>query len=83
MFEIESISSLKTINSKNLKVYRFIEIRNIVRNAHVMLAENEKNHFYVNSFANFDHYNTVYDSDFLIKKKIVTDEFVTSKKLND
>ena len=83
MFEIEFISSFKAKNSKNLKTYRFLEIRNIVRNAHVMSAEDEENYFYVNSFVDFDHYNTMYDSDFLIKEKIVTDEFAVSKSLND
>ena len=83
MFEIKSILLLKTINSKNLKIYCFIKIQNIVRNIHVMLAENKKNYFYVNFFANFDYYNTIYNSNFLIKKKIVANKFVISKKLNN
>ena len=68
MFEIKSILLLKTINLKNLKVYCFIEIRNIVRNIYIMFVENKKNYFYINFFANFDYYNIIYDFDFLIKK---------------
>ena len=83
MFEIESILSLKTINPKTLKVYCFIEIQNIIRNIHVMLAKNKKNYFYINFFANFDYYNTIYNSNFLIKKKIVANKFAISKKLNN
>jgi hypothetical protein len=66
MIDIKSWSQSVFRNFRFLRFKRIYDVSAMIKSVHVM--SNDKNDYYVNNYANWDIYNTVYDEDFLNKR---------------
>ena len=66
--EVERARPSTARNPRSLGKRRFYSLASIERSAHVVPASVKgKEFFYINSFVDFDQYNSIYDQDFLNK----------------
>lgn len=65
MFEVERQPPTVSANPRNLHAFRFYEIPTIIHCAHLVPTNSTNQIFYVNSWINWEAYNTVYDKEFL------------------
>ncbi len=56
-------------NSWKLEAHWFYWLTNVIRSAHVMLMNENMNIYYVNNYIDWNQYNTLYNEDFLKKKR--------------
>lgn len=55
--------ALTTKNLRNLGTHRIIEITLVLCRAHIILRDQDKFVFYVNTYIDWDHLNQLYDPD--------------------
>ncbi|MCJ1466077.1 hypothetical protein MMC07_004696 [Pseudocyphellaria aurata] len=63
MLELQSWHKSTTTNPRTLGAIKFYDMTAILRSVHVV--PDDKNGYYVNNYADWDTYNTVYDDTFL------------------
>lgn len=74
MFKVKSVSITMTKRSQELHNHCLFEMHDILRSAHIIFIE-QKEHYYVNNFVNWNQYNTIYDSEFMTKDIKIADKF--------
>ncbi len=65
--ELERWRASTAEHPRNLGAYRIVEISSILRSAHVVPRDQEKNVFYVNNYIDWDQFNQLYAPDWLEK----------------
>lgn len=78
MIEFEKIYTLTTENLFNLGAYRMIKILSVLNNAYIVSKDQNKFVFYINNNIDWDHFNQLYDSDW-IEKSMINAGAVTDK----
>ncbi len=74
MFEVEPILTGASKRPRLLSAYRFFEMHDILRSAHIVPTGRDDT-YYVNNFVDWDQYNTIYDPDFIAKGVRVAGDF--------
>jgi len=69
MIEMKNWSINLIRNSRKLKAHQFYWLTNVIWSAHVMLINENMSIYYVNNYIDWDQYNTLYDEDFLKKRR--------------
>ena len=78
MVEVEKARPSEARNPRTLGTRRFYSLANIERSAHLVPATvRGKEIFYINSFIDWDQYNSIYDPEFLTKSYRVAHEIST------
>lgn len=67
IIEFEKMHALNAENPRNHSAFWIIEILSVLRNAHVILRNQDKFVFYVNNFINQDQFNQLYNLDSMNK----------------
>ena len=64
MIEVEDWPQVHTGNPRDLRNRCFFDMSTILRSAHIIPTGNPGKYF-INSYVDWDQYNTIYDPDFL------------------
>ena len=67
MVELNKWHALTAENPRNLGAHRIIEVSSILRNAHVVLRDQDRMVFYVNNYIDQNQFNQLYDTDWFNK----------------
>ena len=65
MFEVEKWPASSSSRPRNLGPLRFYETQSVINCAHLVPADVLGTRFYVNNWASWEAYNTIYNPDFL------------------
>jgi hypothetical protein len=79
MYEVKNLSLNTTQNSRLLNFHCFYDFLHIIYNVHFVFANQLHIKFYINNFIDWNQYNTVYDSNFIINNKQIINEWKKQK----
>ncbi len=80
MHEVKNFSSNTSQNSRLLNSCHFYDLSYIIRNAHLVFANQMCIRFYINNFIDWNQYNTVYDLNFMTSNKQIIDKWKKQKR---
>lgn len=72
MFEVEKWPASSSSCSRNLGPLKFYETQSVINCAHLIPADVLGTRFYVNNWASWEAYNTIYNPDFLESNRQTT-----------